>query len=377
MRSNLEVAVLEDSQAFAALSEEWEDLYHDSPLSTPFQSWPWLYSWWEAFGEAYELRLITVREGGLLVGLIPLMLERRRGFRRLLFIGKGHQLDFPVRKGWEGKVSEAGIRALRQMSSWHLAVLRDVSPAAASWEIFRRWNGPRVYRLVDYYLFIEVKPWDRLLASLSRKHRSTVRRTLRRAEECGVRSTLAGPEEAEQAARRLVALHRQLRQGRRVDWQHMTPEFESFIVAAARRMTNGGLGGISEFWQDGKVIMSSFTVFGDEVTHAYLIGVSQEAMRHYQWSSLGIYDVLSIACSRNSAYVCLAQGGDPYKQRWPHEDVPYYQIVLGRGPILWRLYSAYLSLLARSESFVQADSTPKMIKNAAESLRRLIQKGLH
>jgi len=80
---NPEIAILKDTRSFAALKEDWEKLYHDCTLSTPLQSWSWLYSWWESFGEGYELCLITVRERELLVGLIPLMLERRWGFGRL------------------------------------------------------------------------------------------------------------------------------------------------------------------------------------------------------------------------------------------------------------------------------------------------------
>src|SRR5918997_5263344 len=85
--SDVIVEVVKDSRGFAALEEEWEDLLRQCPHATPFQSWAWLYSWWEHYGEGYELRLITVRHEGLLVGIIPLMLERRWGFGKLLFIG--------------------------------------------------------------------------------------------------------------------------------------------------------------------------------------------------------------------------------------------------------------------------------------------------
>src|SRR3712207_9508983 len=103
-----EIVVLEDSKAFAALEEEWEELYRHCPSATPFQSWAWLYSWWEHYGEGrYELRLVTLRsEEGLLAGLLPLMLERRRGFGRLPFVGSYHTgfNDLVVRGGWEGRV---------------------------------------------------------------------------------------------------------------------------------------------------------------------------------------------------------------------------------------------------------------------------------
>jgi CelD/BcsL family acetyltransferase involved in cellulose biosynthesis len=66
--SDMVVGVVEDSRGFAELEEEWEDLYRRCPRATPFQSWTWLYSWWEC----YELRLITVRNSrGLLIGIFP------------------------------------------------------------------------------------------------------------------------------------------------------------------------------------------------------------------------------------------------------------------------------------------------------------------
>src|SRR5215210_7429704 len=123
-----EIEIIDDARRFAALEEEWEDLYRDAPLATPFQSWAWLYSWWEFYGERYELRLVTIRDEGLLVGLIPLMLERRRGFGRLLFVGTGptDYQDVLARRGWESQVSEAGVRVLRQMDAWQVVDLQQL-----------------------------------------------------------------------------------------------------------------------------------------------------------------------------------------------------------------------------------------------------------
>ena len=84
-QQRLAAAVLRTTTDFAALQAEWDELYESCPRATPFQSWAWLYSWWEVYGEGrYELRLVTVREaGGLLVGLLPLMVRRGlAAFRR-------------------------------------------------------------------------------------------------------------------------------------------------------------------------------------------------------------------------------------------------------------------------------------------------------
>src|SRR5215211_1940763 len=176
----LDTAVLRDTREFASLEEEWDDLYRHSPRATPFQSWAWLYSWWECYGEDYELRLIAVREGGLLVGLLPLMLERRWGFGRLLLIGAGSTdyLDILAREGWEQEVAEAGARALKELGGWRVADLCDVRPTAAVWDIFYSWEGPKAYFRRFGSPVMDVRPWDELLTSLSKNHRSSVRRTL-------------------------------------------------------------------------------------------------------------------------------------------------------------------------------------------------------
>src|SRR5829696_10388336 len=101
--SDVVVEVVDDSRGFAELEEEWEDLHRQCPRATPFQSWAWLYSWWEYYGQDYELRLITLRNSrGLLVGILPFMIECRSTFAsRLLFVGTGlsDYLDIVVRAG--------------------------------------------------------------------------------------------------------------------------------------------------------------------------------------------------------------------------------------------------------------------------------------
>lgn len=362
-----EVVVLDSAQDFAALEEEWEDLHRNAPLATPFQSWAWLYSWWESYGEGHELRLVTIRDGGLLVGLMPLMLEPRGGLGRLLFIGTGltDYLDALAREGWEDEVSKAGARALGQINSWQVADLQQLRPEAAAWSIFRRWSGPQVRIWQDSCPVIDVKPWDELVVSLSRNHRSTVRRALRHAQTDGVHCEVAGEASVKQAARRLVALHREAWQGRDISHEHLTPRFESHIIAAARRMTARGLGGISEFRRGEEVIVSDLWVSGHDFLGTYMLGVSQEALRRYQWSSLYIWDAVNIARSKNSSRLDLLRGEEPYKLRWSSRTIPNYRLILGRNPIFWSPYVGCQVLLSRVKRYARSEDSPQWLKRAA------------
>jgi CelD/BcsL family acetyltransferase involved in cellulose biosynthesis len=377
----LEVAVIRDSQAFAALEEEWEDLYHDSAHATAFQSWAWLYSWWESYGEDYELRLVTVRDGrGLLVGVAPLMLKHRLGFSRLLFVGTGptDYLDVLIRERWEDQVSEVLARTLRQIDSWYVADLQQLRPDAAAWGIRRHWDGPQLRLWQDSFPVVDVRPWDELLQSLSSNLRSTVRRSLRRFEADGGRCELAGVDDAEVAAKRLVTISREQWQERWLETgpEHWTSRSESLIAAAARRMTARELGGISEFWRDGEVIISNFWVSGRDFIGTYMLGASLEALQRYQWSSLYIWDALNIARTKNCGYLDLLRGEELYKLRWSSRISSSHRLILGRNLAFWAPYAAYHALRYKAKRYVQSESAPRWIGGAVTEFRVLRRYGI-
>jgi CelD/BcsL family acetyltransferase involved in cellulose biosynthesis len=374
----LDTADLWDAADFASLEEEWDDLYHHSPRATPFQSWAWLYSWWESYGEGYELRLIVVRDGDLLVGLLPLMLERRWGFGRLLFVGSGttDYLDVLSREGWEQEVAEVGARALKGLGGWRVADLWDVRPTAAVWDIFHDWEGPRTYFRRFGSPMMDLRPWEDLLTPLSRNHRSTVRRTLRRAENDRITSKLAAPADAEEAATRWMALHQEAWKGRNIAPEHLDQKFRAHLETAARRMTARGLGGISEFWRDGKVIASHFLVFGWDFTGEHLFGATQEALRRYQVSSLNIWDLINAARARRSSYVDFLRGEEPYKLQWASRVVHNHRLVLGRDWLSWAPYAGYEALRSKAELYAYSEGAPKWVKKAVGmrlSLRRRLR----
>jgi CelD/BcsL family acetyltransferase involved in cellulose biosynthesis len=369
----LKVAVISEAKDFAALEEEWEELYRNSPLATPFQSWAWLYSWWEFYGRGYELRLVTIRDDGLLVGLMPLMLQRLAGFGRLLFIGTGptDYQDVLVREGWESLVSQAGVQALRQLDGWQVADLQQLRPEAAAWGIFEGWAGPRASMWQDNFPVVDVQPWDELLMTVERKLRNNARRTLRRAEEDGVQCELAHADDVGQAARRLIDLHLEMFQGRDIAPEHLTERFRSHVVAAAGRLTVRGLGGIYEFWRDGEVIVSHLLLFGHNFVGEYMFGTTQEARQRLQVSSLNMWNLVNVAQSKESTRAGQLRGDEKYKLSWASEVIPNYQAILGRRLAIWAPYSGYHALLSRAKRYAYSEDAPQWTQKALSKYRVL------
>ena len=277
--------------------------------------------------------------------------------------------DVLVREGWEEEVARAGAQALKELGGWRVADLQELMPEAAAWDVFGEWAELKTSVPITDYVLIHANSWEGLLSSLSKKLRSSARSTLRRAEQDGVRCEPASSEDAERAARRLVALHRELWQGRRIAPDQLTARYEAFMEVAARWMTARGIGRISEFRRDDTVIASQFLVFDNEFAGVYVIGASQEASQRYLFMTLCNWDAMNVVGSKGSAYVSWMDGTSWDKLRWASEVVTSRRVVLGRSRTAWVPYAGYHLLRERYyglQTYVHSECAPGWITKATE-----------
>ncbi len=80
--------VLDNRAALDRIADEWQALVCSQPCSTPFQLPVWLLTWWTHFGSG-RLQVLTLREGGVLVGIVPLFLHEWNGRNQLTLLGTG------------------------------------------------------------------------------------------------------------------------------------------------------------------------------------------------------------------------------------------------------------------------------------------------
>jgi CelD/BcsL family acetyltransferase involved in cellulose biosynthesis len=126
----LEVSVLHD---FAKVREEWRALNLTARAGTMFLSPDWLEPWWAQWGAGRELQLICVREGGQLIGFLPLFSEQvRLGgvlLKRVTFVGDGETgvdyLDALAAPGREREIFERCLQAVQDLE-WDLCDLSDL-----------------------------------------------------------------------------------------------------------------------------------------------------------------------------------------------------------------------------------------------------------
>lgn len=367
------VEVIETARKFLLLEAEWCDLFKHCAHATPFQSWAWLYSWWEYYGSEGALRLLVVRQGGLMIGLVPLMLEPRLALSRLVFIGTGvtDRLDILVRDGHHDGFIRCAIAALDSLRPWLIVDLHQVRPQAAVWELVRAWRRPQLVVWEDDEPVIPVGKPEQILSNLSQNHRSTLRRALRRAETSKIERSFASEAEAERAGRRLVDLHREMWEGRPIAPEHKTARFRLLFAAAARRLTAAGLGAVSQFCCDGRVLIASLLLFDRDQVGTYLLGADRDTAAQFQISSLYIWDALNVADDRGVSTVSLLRGSEPYKLRWRPEIKATHRIVVGRNWLVWAPYATVVSLHSRARQYAHSGEAPSWFLTLAKSYRLL------
>ena len=136
---------------FQAIEPQWRDLLARSDADPLFMGWPWLYSWWETWGQELgaELALFAAyEEDGRLVGLAPFYLYNFRSpvglrVRRLHFMGNAWRMRATVRTeysslileyGSEGTIAQELLKALARLEWGEMVVCDQTVPELLRWQ---------------------------------------------------------------------------------------------------------------------------------------------------------------------------------------------------------------------------------------------------
>lgn len=161
LANTLHPTLVTGDQDFAALNDEWHELLVRTGIQSVFNTWEWLYSWWEVYGRDKKLRLVVVRDDtGVLVGLAPLMLgKRHRGTLklhrdRLGLIGTGEgpladTLTLPHDPALHTEVLDAiWQQCIELRHEWSCLELEDLCPVDPSFLLLQELALRRQYMVV-------------------------------------------------------------------------------------------------------------------------------------------------------------------------------------------------------------------------------------
>lgn len=345
--------------ALAEIEGDWAELVARDASATPFQGPAWAGAWlqrWEDPGEAW---IVRVRSGGRVVGLVPLTVSRRHGARVLGMLGKepGDYWDVVAAEPDRAAVAQAAAGELqRRRADWDLGILSCLQPGSPTVAALGA-GGLRVRSRVPVRSPHIALPddFDAYLAALPNKHRSNLRRHLRKLDGGDVqlrRVTDAAEIPAAMDRWRDLRSRQWRAAGREINALHEEASFTAFMSAVACSMVPLGSASLWEFVHADRVAGVYLNFHDDRAFYWYLGGFEPEL------SALGVGKIAiaagireSIAAGRTS--FDFTRGTESYKYWYGAVDRELGSILVGHDGVRSRLAMA----AARGVLALRSDAT--------------------
>jgi len=248
----MNIDIVTTTKEFSDLGDVWNALLKSSASDCVFLTHEWLFTWWKHLSQGRELSIATARDGGKLIGVMPLV-KRMPQYTRMMpriaeFLGSGvigsDYLDFAIERGREPEV----LRAFAQeFGRWGLMLQlnqvrsRNCVVAGLAEAFGTGWTASETNINVCPFIDLSNHTWETYLSSLSSSQRYSFNRKMRALQKgFDLRlDVIEVDSDALGALDIVVALHRKRWGSRGTSEAFQTPAITSFhrefVSQAARR----------------------------------------------------------------------------------------------------------------------------------------------
>lgn len=298
------------------LVPEWLALWQRC-WTTPFQSPHWLLPWWRIFANDLP-QLITAREGGALVGILPLYVRPEADRVKLLPLGIGlsDYIDALTLSG-RSDIAAALLGAAAELPQWQECHLPDLPPDAAllSTACPPACEEERVATVPCPVLMLPPSI-DALDSVVPHKTLRDVRQARHRSTAVGeVTIERVGNDELDGAMADLFRLHGERWQNRGESGVFASSEVRQFHRNAARAMGSAGLLRLYRLRIGGAVAAVYYGFLHQQRAYAYLGGFDPELRRLSPGAQI-IAHAIGDAIAEGVAEFHFLRGSEAYKYAW-------------------------------------------------------------
>ena len=311
-----------------ALWDLWADLYRDRPEATPFMAPGWARPWFAHFGGGAEPFVVVVRDGGVPIGLAPLVRRRKGPLRVLEPVGMdpGDYWDVLARPGRAREVAGAAAALLAERAGdWDAWILRCPPPESPVVPALRASPLRSLVRPAIPAPAIELPgDVDAYLASLSSSHRQNLRKHLRRLDRGEVElDDVTDPARLPELVERWQAFRRRQWEaaGKEINPAHLHPRFAAFMLDCLRELLPAGLASAWEFRVDGRVV-GTYLNLADATAYHWYLGGFDPAVTKLGLGKIAIGHGIRTSIEAGRARYDFGRGAEPYKYWYGAVDRP-------------------------------------------------------
>ncbi len=156
------------------LSERWREIVRDNNYYVQ-NSYNWCSIWWKHFhsNKNRELYIITVFHKDEIVGIAPMLIEKRFGFREMRFIGAGHT-DFHqllVEGDSYESTAEVILRHFEKFRKWDIVYLDEINDEDRLYRYLASREGLKMkYEIGCPIVDIDGLNWDEYMKNIKSKN---------------------------------------------------------------------------------------------------------------------------------------------------------------------------------------------------------------
>jgi CelD/BcsL family acetyltransferase involved in cellulose biosynthesis len=320
-------------EPFDRVSGEWAGLVGQLPSPVPFVTPAFQRAWLHHFQGGRQVRILTVRDGERLVGVVPLLCDGPRAE----FIGHYSICDYMdavVAPGFEAGCLTSVLRRLAGDGVTEID-LRGLRAASATLAAARAAATDTGYRLEQQEEalspWVELPAtWDEYLATLSKKDRHELRRKLRRLESAGGDVALRVVTSPGEAAEQLDTLFGLMRASSHHKEEFLQrPGMEAFFREMTPAMAGEGMLRLYVLAFDGLAVAAVLNFDLGGQLYMYNSGYDP-AYSHYAVGLMSKALLVKDAIECGRTCVDFLRGDESYKYDLGGKDQHVYRVLLTR-----------------------------------------------
>ena len=334
-----EAHLVTDAAQLDELEAEWRALFDKAPTASPPLRWEWVREWWRIYGPVYGdrgrgLRLITVRRGSDLVGILPLYhrsMSRSWASRQLRFVSTGEEefeetcaeyLDLIHMPGAAGECVAAVGRTFTDdpRLTWDQLVLSGIhveSPLLGLREPLEASGTRTDLKTTGICCISDLSGgFEAYLGRISQKSRATARKLLRDVERSGMVFELAATaEEADQYFDEMVMLHRER-------WESVgksgcfAPRHADFHRALCRALVPSGGATLARLSFEGKAFAVTYGHLTRDTYYCYQRGVRMVTSPVHSPGTAAIMLLMAHLVGRGAVHYNHLAGPNSFKKKF-------------------------------------------------------------
>jgi CelD/BcsL family acetyltransferase involved in cellulose biosynthesis len=327
-------------EAAEAIAPEWDALVERLGGSL-YMTFDWCRVWWRHYGAGRELRLMAVRDGGELAGLLPFFVERlglRFGRARVAkVVGSDHtnvMVDPPVDPRLAASAWKSAVERLVVQDGCDLVHVGPISGQSAQLGALRGLPGLLRDRETGSHTVFEMPDgFDAYLGSLSKNQRSNYRRNvnkLGKAFDFQV-DVLGDGAALEREFGAFAEMHQAQWKaagnlGHFGDW----PKSLEYNRDLVRTLAESGRVRLMRMLADGRVVSYYFSFELDGTWYwrlpARLVG---EEWDRFALGRVGLLKMLEVAAAEGATAIEAGTGRYEYKEKLNARSIPVHSVTVG------------------------------------------------